>query len=252
MYFLTSLTAVIIISMVHLFVGRCRVFNEMPRSAWLSASGGAAVAYVFVYILPKLPKLQKVLGSASDEGFIAFLEHHAYLVALTGFIAYYGIDRAAEFLKNSRFLGKRTTKAGSYALYLHVIGFSAYNLITGLLIADISDTGFIALMLISLAMGLHFLGVDHGLEHQQPAIYNRIIRWVLSAAICGGWAIGMVTNISDVTVSLWLAFLAGGIILNTIRDEIPSKEHSRYWPFFLGATSYAALILLIELIAKQG
>ncbi len=93
-----SLVAVCVIAMVHLFVGRLRLPDGTQRSVWLSAAGGAAVAYVFVYVLPKLAAKQHVLVQAIDTGLYGFLEHHAYLVALLGFSLYYGLHRAAVYV----------------------------------------------------------------------------------------------------------------------------------------------------------
>jgi len=95
---LTSLTGVIVLEWMHVIVGWCR-FLDSPRTPWHSFAGGVAVSYVFVYTLPKLSKMQAVLFSSADSGLFGFLEHHAYLVALSGFVVYYALDRAAMLQK---------------------------------------------------------------------------------------------------------------------------------------------------------
>ena len=39
------------------------------------------------------------------------------------------------------------------------------------------------------------------------------------------------------------ALLAGGIILNVLKEELPEERKSRFWAFALGAGTYAALLL---------
>ena len=40
------------------------------------------------------------------------------------------------------------------------------------------------------------------------------------------------------------AFLAGGVILNVLKEELPEERKSRIAPFFIGAFGYAAILLL--------
>ena len=39
--------------------------------------------------------------------------------------------------------------------------------------------------------------------------------------------------------------LSGGIVLNVLKEELPSERESRFWPFALGACGYAALLLTL-------
>lgn len=49
----TGLAAALLVA-IHLLIGRMTFLNVMPRSLWLSFAGGCAVAYVFVYLLPRI------------------------------------------------------------------------------------------------------------------------------------------------------------------------------------------------------
>jgi hypothetical protein len=53
---------------IHLFVRRLRFLTNIPRSIWLSGAGGVAVAYVFLHILPDLPRIRKPSQGAWDFG----------------------------------------------------------------------------------------------------------------------------------------------------------------------------------------
>jgi len=87
--------------MIHLWSDKLRLLcRENCEQNWLSVSGGFAVGYVFIYVMPKLAMKQLILTGAPDTGLYGFLEHHAYLVALLGFIFYYGIDRAVIYFND--------------------------------------------------------------------------------------------------------------------------------------------------------
>ena len=66
----------------------------------------------------------------------------------------------------------------------------------------------------------------------------------VAAAPVAGLLLGLVMNVSAVLLSALFAFLAGGIILNVLKEELPEDRRSRFRAFALGATSYAALLLL--------
>lgn len=42
-----------------------------------------------------------------------------------------------------------------------------------------------------------------------------------------------------------VAFLAGGILLNTFKEELPRERESKFWTFAAGTLLYAALLLAI-------
>jgi hypothetical protein len=242
-----SVISVVLLSLVHVFVGRLRFLDREDGSGWLSFSGGAAIAYVFVYLLPKLGRGQIVLGSAAAEyGYLDYLQHHVYLVALAGFTVYFGIALAAERLKEIP-PDSGGTEAHSHPLeFVHIAGFAAYSLLIGYVVADVPQRGIAPLLLLTLALLLHVVGSDHALCQRYGRLYFRWIRWLLVAAVLAGWAIGVLTIVSAATVALWFSFLAGSIIINVIEEELPAGRHAHFWPFLGGAAVFTALILLIE------
>ena len=87
-----TLIAALVLTATHMLAGRLSKLHQLPRSRWLSAAGGVAVAYVFVHLLPELADGQRVM---EDSGFhpLRYLEHHAYLLALVGLVCFYGLER---------------------------------------------------------------------------------------------------------------------------------------------------------------
>ncbi|ELY68738.1 hypothetical protein C489_06543 [Natrinema versiforme JCM 10478] len=94
-------------------------------------------------------------------------------------------------------------------------------------------------------MALHFLVTDDGLRTHHGATYHRRGRWVLSAAVLAGFGGGYVLADAELLLAVFVPFLSGGIILNAIKDELPSDRESRFWAFAGGAASYAALLLFV-------
>jgi hypothetical protein len=97
-------------------------------------------------------------------------------------------------------------------------------------------------------MGLHFFVNDYGLRQHHKQRYHRFGRWILAAAVLGGWALGAATEVSEALLVLLIAFLGGGVILNVLKEELPEERESRFWPFALGAVAYTALLVATHLV----
>lgn len=243
---MTALTALFAIgfALIHLFIGRMRLLDVVPRSRWLSFAGGVAVAYVFLHILPELGGHQQTFAkSLGISGRSA--EAWVYLIALVGLAAFYGLERAA---KTSR--GRSRERDGDDRLetevfWLHVGSFGLYNVLIGYLLLHREEAGFWSLIIYFVAMALHFVTNDFGLRQDQKDRYDHTGRWIISAAVLLGWALGLLTTLPEIVIGFLFAFLAGGVVLNVLKEELPEERQSRYWPFLLGTASYAALLLLI-------
>ncbi len=59
-----------------------------------------------------------------------------------------------------------------------------------------------------------------------------------------GWAAGAATTVSAAAVDALFAFLAGGVVLNVLKEELPEERRSRFWPFAAGTAGYAVLLLV--------
>ncbi|MGG6265562.1 hypothetical protein ACQ4M3_06100 [Leptolyngbya sp. AN03gr2] len=241
--FLSAFFAVLL-AIVHVFSGRLRFLRTTPRSRWLSFGGGISVAYVFIHILPELDEYQDTIrDSVAAE--LAFLEHHVYLLALLGLAMFYGLERAAD---ESRQRNQKTgdgdvTTAGVF--WIHMASFAAYNVLIGYLLLHREQTGLLSLLFFAGAMGVHFVVNDYGLREHHKQRYDRIGRWLLAAAIIVGWVIGSAIAIHEAAIAVLFAFLAGGVVLNVLKEELPEERESRFWAFALGAAIYSTLLLVI-------
>lgn len=225
---------------VHLFADRLHHGDGIPRSAWLSAAGGITVAYVFVHLLPEVEAAGRAIRDSGGPVMARF-ERHAYLIALAGFLTFYGVERSVTAHRTG---DTRQTESDA-VFWVHVAAFAAYNLLIGYLLHNRDDPGVLDLVLYGVAMGTHFLVNDFALKEHHGEVYRNRGRWVLAGAVVVGGAIGLVTTLSELLVAYLLAFLAGSIVLNVIKEELPSDRESRFWAFAVGAAGYATLLLFV-------
>lgn len=232
-----ALIAALLLAAIHLFAHRLRFLHSIPRSRWLSMAGGASIAYVFLHLLPELGEGQETFGEYAGERF-TFLDHHIYLIALIGLVLFYGLERLA------RTHGAPSKDHAPPAVFwIHIGSFTLYNALIGYLLLHGEGGELQALVLFALAMGLHFLVNDFGMLQQYAGVYERIGRWLLSAAVLGGWLLGYLTEVPALALAALTAFLAGGVILNVMKEELPEERRSRFSAFLLGAAGYGLLLL---------
>ena len=239
--FLSALFA-IGLALVHLYSGKLRFLESLPRSRWLSAASGVSVAYVFVHILPDLSEHQEVL---SDMAILGFLEYHVYLMALIGLAVFYGLEQVVRESqdRNPEAAKKNTPDIGVF--WLHIASFVLYNALIGYLLVHREEPGIRSLFFFFIALGLHFVVNDNGLRADHKKTYHNLGRWILAAAVIVGWVIGVATKIDEAAIAVLFAFIAGGMILNVLKEELPEERQSRFWAFAAGAGVYSVLLLAL-------
>jgi zinc transporter ZupT len=229
---------------IHLLGGRLTFLREIPRSRWLSMAGGAAIAYVFIHLMPEMSETQKTFD---ENPVLFFAENHVYVIAAAGLIVFYGLERAA---KRSR-LQEAEKEFEPHVFRLHMATFSIYNFIIGYLLLHRLESGWAAMILYGTAMGFHFLTNDFGLRLDHRSAYDRKGRWVLAASVLAGWVCGVALDVSEGVVAVLFSFLAGGVILNVLKEELPQERESRFGAFVAGAVVYAALLLAEANLREQ-
>jgi uncharacterized membrane protein len=234
-----SFVAVLVLAAVHVFAGRLRKLNRLPRSRWLSMAGGVSVAYVFVHLLPELARGQQVMDG-SDIAALSYLEHHSYLLALLGLAAFYGLERV---IKQHRRELPEHAESHAGVFWLHIGAFAIYNGLIGYLLMHGENETMTSLVLYCVAMGLHFLVNDFALQNDHKGLFRRRGRWLLAMMPLAGWALGAATEVSELAVSALTAFVGGSIILNVLKEELPEERNSRFGAFLLGSVGYSVLLL---------
>lgn len=129
--FWPSFAGATMIVLVHLFVHRM-AFLHASRSIWLDVFAGVALGYLFVDILPHLATYQRKFTEATDGGLLGFLEHHAYLVTMAGFLLYLAIALSGNRIREKQAPGTITLAnlpvtvgiaASSMIVYAFLIGY---------------------------------------------------------------------------------------------------------------------------------
>ncbi len=249
---LAALIAALVLAAVHLLAPRLRALTLVPRRGWLSAAGGVSVAYVFVHLLPELAEGQAAIEgeggaeAAAPEPMLGFLEGHVYLVALVGLAVFYGVEKHS---LHSRRRNRHETGADCTtgdAFWLSIASFTLYNAIIGYLLlrGDLEET--MQLVLYTLALGVHFVINDLALSEHHRDAYRREARWMIAAAVLVGWLAGMAIDVSERVIALIVAFIAGGVVLNVLKEELPGERLARFWPFVGGALAYTVLLQIVS------
>ena len=114
--------------------------------------------------------------------------------------------------------------------------FALMNLLIGYMLVQHVESGqsLSFLLLFTLAMFFKFVVNDHGLHRDHKVLYDHIGRWTLAAAVFAGWAVNYWTEIPWIAPALLQSFIAGGVLLNVLKEELPDERKSRYWAFGLG------------------
>lgn len=224
------------LALVHLLGSRWEFAAVERRRRWLSAAGGASVAYVFVLLLPEVSEAALVVGELRGEALLA--EQLVYLVALLGFVAFYGVEVVV-----AQRLGT-DVEASSLVFWGHVAVFGLYSALIGYLLFHQEVPGVANLFFYALAMALHFGVTNHGLRRHHGAEFDAVGGWLLAGATLLGGIVGAVVEVGGLPLSMLFGFVAGAIVFNVVKEELPGVDQSRFAAFATGAAAYTLVLLL--------
>jgi len=229
----------LVFALVHVLGPAMRFLQVTPRSVWLSLAGGVSLSYVFVHLLPELAEHQERSLRALDVEGGSLARSHVYVVALCGLVLFYGLERLVRRAKRP---GRGSVPSGLF--WINLGSYATYSALVGYLLVHREDPSPVGLAIYAVALGLHFIVNDQGLRHDHGRQYDRVGRWILAAAPLVGWAAGRSTELSATAVASLFAFLAGGIVLNVLKEELPEDRESKFWALATGAVVFTALLLL--------
>ncbi|WP_204103011.1 MULTISPECIES: hypothetical protein [Spirulina sp. CCY15215] len=235
----------ILLALINIYVGKMEWLNKIiPEFRWISLGAGVSIAYVFLDILPELSTAQMEIEE-SGLMWLTFWEKHAYLLALVGLALFYGLELLADNSRkaNLQASGEDCTSQGVF--WVHIGAFAFYNALIGELLSNTEEKGLVPAILLSVALTLHFLINDRSLREHHKKPYDKIGRWVLAGALIAGWVIGSAFHLPEAFLAVLWGLVAGGLILNVLKEELPDSKESCFPSFIMGAGIYAILLLSI-------
>ncbi|WP_336026515.1 hypothetical protein [Geodermatophilus sp. FMUSA9-8] len=272
-----ALVIAVLLAALHLAAPRIRKLPLVPERATGSFAGGLAVAYVFLHLLPEIAEGNESIGEALSAVLrpTPLMDLGIFLVALVGFTVFYGLERLADrqhqrapapAVRRAVRHGGPATSGASSVLHeddrrsgsepgrgvylLHVASFMVYNALITYTMALRLRTGIAFALLFTVAMGLHFVLTDRGLEEHYPTRFTARGRMALAIALLLGWAVAAVfAPSSALVVALLTALLGGSILLNVFKEELPSSRRSSFGWFLTGLTLYAALLTVVTALS---
>jgi hypothetical protein len=210
------------------------------RRSVVSFGAGVSTAYLFMRMMPELSEAQATVAKAgilgTDDGVVV------YLAALTGFLLVYGLDhfhmatgQTISGLQNGA--GIETQEAS------RPYGIAAYVLLLTYVLVKEPVTSPIWTLQYALAIAFHFLAVDHSLRDEMGDAYGRPQRIFLATMCVLGWALAQAADLPEVALALLLAFVSGGVIVNSAIMELPSERDGRFFPFVLGSLLFGLVLM---------
>lgn len=222
---------------IHLFANELIPSGRIQKLKWFSFSGGLAVSYVFVYVLPTLHKEQILVKKYGDY---FTMESELYFIGLIGVLIFYGIQKVVRKAQRNH----KTNKARAL-FWLQILFFGFYNMLVAYTVISHDVLGVQAVFY-GLAVGLHFVAVAHDLWREYADIYNKVGRYVLALGIIAGWIMGVLVKVSPLTESIIFAFISGAMILNVLKYELPPDDEAHFITFTIGVVSYTAITMSLK------
>jgi len=229
-----ELIALFILAFIHLFANKADILGWVWHGHFLSFAAGISFAYVFIDLLPGLEKEQSILRKAFNP-LIPYLDRHAYLVALIGVLFFYGLHTQSQ---------SPTTPNRNF--WISTAGYLIFNFFVGVSLSEVGNPEIQPLFLFTIAMGMHYFVSDHTTSIGNSVLYQSKARWLLVATLFAGYISGKLAHIPEAVVAITVSFIAGGVLLNVLRYELPKREQVGYFFFVIGSLFYTTLILSLD------
>lgn len=237
---LASAAAALLFAATFLFGGRVHPMQSIVRDrrSIVSFGAGISTAYLFVRMMPELADARDALDldrlGANINSMIV------YLFALVGFLLVYGLDNFRHIRRASAASGRGTSDIRSRDW-----GMVLYVLVLTYVMVQETDKSPIETMQYAIAISFHFLAVDHSLRDEIGDDYDRKDRFVLAAMCLSGWLAAQLIELPAAAKALLLAFVSGGVIVNSAIMELPTERDGRFIPFAIGSLLFGVVLMIV-------
>ncbi len=191
-------------------------------------------------LLPKMGVQTAHIVTAAPER-SEFFQFHLYLVALAGLLLYFVVDRY-----------RARRPGGKATLLFHGLAFAGYNALVGYLFDHLAThrSGYVPFVLLAAVMALHLFAIDHQLRTWHGAAFDRVLRWVMAAAVLVGWVGSRLWHVSAETFAVWSSLLAGAILINVFNEELPRDDRGSLPAFLSGVVAVVAVAAIFRTVSK--
>jgi uncharacterized membrane protein YeaQ/YmgE (transglycosylase-associated protein family) len=227
-----ALVVAILLALAHLLGPWIRRGFSNHVQQVVSFGGGLAVAYVFLQLIPEIEEAHAYLGDVM------------HFLVLFSFLGFYAVE--VRFISRGVQDGDpEEIEAGEKrAFWLHVALSWFYTwMVVFALPADVSESLMVAI-LAGLAIGLHVTYKGFVLHGHDVREYERRGRYVLILAPLLGWLAHIIVQPSEAVFDVFIAVLAGYLMQNVFREELPSHDFARFRWMIAGALILLVLILI--------
>lgn len=238
-----SLIAVLVLAGIHAGAGIVRRIPESIRPMVASAAAGISVAWVFLELLPSLTENQEIVAGS---GFLSVAERHVYVAALLGLVVAFWVETASRSSRRQSFEAGQGAVTSLQTFWLSLAGFAVFNASIGYALADPADPAVAPFWVFVIAMGLHFVANDESMVENHGNRYEHVGRWVLIVGLLAGWVIGAIPefDLEGAGLALVLSYIAGGVIMNIIRHELPVTSRTvNVAAFAIGVVVFGVIVL---------
>ena len=205
-----------------------------------SLAGGSAATYVFLHMLPSLVENSEPFGKLLNQydKLTPLLDVAIFIVALIGFIIYYGLSYWAK--QEASLVGEENKKM----YFLHLFMFGVYNFLISYTMPLRVQTGLFFSILFMVAIGVHFILIDRRFSRHFKQLFDLTGRGILWGALLLGWLLTALTDpINVLLVSLMVAFLSGSMLYVVFHEELGQQDESNFWGFLSGIVLFSSLLL---------
>lgn len=227
------LIATLILMLAHMFGPNIRSLLRRKGHLASSFGGGMAVAYVFLQLFPEIEHVHYHLGD------------RIHLITLASFLIFFAIELRI-LSQSSAGQGGTTAEPEARIFWLHIAVSWIYTaMVIFALPTDVTENAG-SVVVGSLAIGLHLIYKDYVLRSHHARYFENAGRYLLALAPLAGWFTRSLVSPSEAVFDLFVAVLAGFLMQNVFRDELPHREDARLPWLFSGAALYAVLVFFTE------
>lgn len=221
----------------HFFAYRVSRLPNKTQDVLASVGGGAAIAYIFVHLMPELAIGGRELSGLDVTRFTPtpITEAGLFLTAMLGMVTFFVLEvRTAE--------GHASTRT---SFRVHLLAFASISAIYAYTLPSLVTTGWDYAVLFTVVLGAHLLLADRVLARAHPEQFAHETRWVGMAAVGAGFlAAYVLPPANEYLLAIGTAYLGGVLLMTTFREELPAASRARIPWFLIGLTVMTALLLI--------